>query len=109
MKLTVHIDGGSKGNPGPAAAGVVIRTADDSTVIHSAGVYIGEATNNVAEYNGLLEGLRRAEKFGAEEVEFFSDSELLVRQMNGEYRVKNENLIPLFGRILAFSDIACSP
>jgi len=96
MKLIIHIDGGSKGNPGPAAAGVIIRAADDGTVLQSVGVYIGEATNNVAEYNGLLEGLRRAAVFEAEEVEFYSDSELMVRQMNGEYRVRNENLRPLF-------------
>ena len=75
---------------------MVIRTSDDGTIIQSAGIYIGEATNNVAEYNGLLEGLRRAASLGADQVEFFSDSELMVRQMNGEYRVKNENLRPLF-------------
>jgi len=104
MKLIVHIDGGSKGNPGPAAAGVVIRTADDGTIIHSAGGYIGEATNNVAEYHGLLEGLRRSERLGADEVEIFSDSELLVRQMNGEYRVKNDKLIPLFEEACRLTD-----
>lgn len=94
--MIINIDGGSRGNPGPAAAGVVIAAADDGTVLHQAGVFIGKATNNVAEYNGLLEGLRRAAKLGATEVEVFSDSELMVKQINGEYRVKNAGLKPLF-------------
>ena len=96
MQVTINIDGGSRGNPGIAAAGVVIKSADDGTVLHQAGIYLGDATNNVAEYQGLIEGLRRAKKFNATDVEVFSDSELLVRQMNGEYRVKNEGLKPLF-------------
>ena len=96
MQVIVNIDGGSRGNPGPAAAGVVIRARDDGTVLHMAGIYIGRATNNVAEYNGLLEGFRRAEALGAREVEVLSDSELLVKQMNGEYRVRNTGLKPLF-------------
>ncbi len=96
MQVIVNIDGGSRGNPGPAAAGVVIRARDDGTVLHMAGIYVGRATNNVAEYNGLLEGLRRAEALGAREVEVLSDSELLVKQMNGEYRVRNAGLKPLF-------------
>jgi ribonuclease HI len=96
MELVIHIDGGSRGNPGPAAAGVVIRTADDDTVIHTAGVFLGRGTNNFAEYSALLEGLRRATTLGATDVKVFSDSELLVKQLRGEYRVKNENLRPLF-------------
>ena len=96
MKLIVNIDGGSRGNPGPAAAGVVIRSADDGTVLQQVGVFLGRATNNVAEYGGLIEGLKRAAALGADEVEFISDSELLVRQMNGQYRVKNEGLKPLY-------------
>ena len=96
MRVIANIDGGSRGNPGPAAAGVVIRTQDDGTVLHVAGVYVGRATNNVAEYNGLLEALKRAAVLGADEVEVLSDSELLVKQMNGEYRVRNATLKPLF-------------
>ncbi|MCK5557567.1 MAG: ribonuclease HI family protein [Candidatus Hydrogenedentes bacterium] len=96
MRVIANIDGGSRGNPGPAAAGVVIRTQDDGTVLHMAGVYVGRATNNVAEYNGLLEALKRAAVLGADEVEVLSDSELLVKQMNGEYRVRNATLKPLF-------------
>jgi ribonuclease HI len=96
VNVTINIDGGSRGNPGPAGAGVVIRAADDGTVLMQAGVFLGRATNNVAEYNGLLEGLRRAGTLGATHVEILSDSELLVRQMNGQYRVKNEGLKPLF-------------
>ncbi|MBN1941730.1 MAG: ribonuclease HI family protein [Phycisphaerae bacterium] len=96
MNVFVNIDGGSRGNPGPAGAGVVIRAADDGTVLQQAGVFLGVATNNVAEYRGLIEGLRRAEALGAKRVEVASDSELLVRQMNGQYRVKNTGLKPLF-------------
>jgi probable phosphoglycerate mutase len=93
-RLTVFIDGGSRGNPGPAAAGVVVTSAD-GTVLHEAGIYLGRATNNVAEYRGLLAGLEAAATLGATEVQLVSDSELLVRQMTGEYRVKNAGLIPL--------------
>ena len=95
MNVIINIDGGSRGNPGPAGAGVVIRAADDGTVLQQAGVFLGTATNNVAEYRGLIEGLRRAEALGATQVDVVSDSELLVRQMLGQYRVKNEGLKPL--------------
>jgi ribonuclease HI len=97
MKVTVHIDGGSRGNPGPAGAGVVIRSADDDhTILHEAGLFLGRMTNNQAEYHGLLAALVAAGKLGARQVQVFSDSELLVRQMQGEYRVKNEGLRPLY-------------
>ncbi len=96
MRVIINIDGGSRGNPGPAGAGVVIKSADDGTILHEAGVFIGRATNNVAEYNGLLEGLKRAADLGAAEVEVLSDSELMVMQMIGRYRVKNAGLKPLF-------------
>lgn len=96
LNVVVYIDGGSRGNPGPAAAGVVVSAADDGTVLHEAGLFIGRATNNVAEYHGLLAGLEAARKLGASGVAVRSDSELLVRQMQGVYRVKNEGLIPLF-------------
>ena len=98
MQVIINIDGGSRGNPGLAGAGVVIKSADDGTVLHQAGIYLGNATNNVAEYQGLIEGLRRAKKLHATDVEVFSDSQLLVRQMTGEYRVKNEGLKPLHAK-----------
>jgi ribonuclease HI len=96
MRVTAHIDGGSRGNPGPAAAGFVLRDADDGQVLQQAGVFLGEATNNVAEYRGLIEALQRAQLLGVDELDVRSDSELLVRQMNGQYRVKNAGLKPLF-------------
>jgi len=98
LRVKVHIDGGARGNPGPAAAGVVIRTEDDGTIIHQAGVFLGRATNNVAEYSALLAGLEAADRLAASEVEVLSDSELLVRQMNGQYRVRNSGLKPLYDR-----------
>jgi probable phosphoglycerate mutase len=88
----VYVDGGARGNPGPAAAGVVVAAADDGTVLHEGGHFLGEATNNVAEYRSLLAGMRTASRLGATEIEVLSDSELLVRQMTGEYRVRNERL-----------------
>ena len=96
MHLMIHIDGGSRGNPGPAGAGVVIRSADDKTILFQAGYFLGRATNNIAEYRGLLEALRQAQRLKARKVDVYSDSELLVRQMNGQYRVKNAFLKPLF-------------
>ena len=96
LRVTLNIDGGSRGNPGPSAAGIVIAAQDDGTILHEAGIFLGNATNNVAEYMGLIEGLKAAAKLSVAEVECFSDSELLVKQMNGEYRVKNEGLKPLF-------------
>jgi ribonuclease HI len=96
LRVRIHIDGGASGNPGPAGAGVVIADADDGVVLHESGVFLGRATNNVAEYRGLLAGLEMAGKLRADEVEVFSDSQLLVRQMIGEYRVRNAGLRPLF-------------
>ena len=95
QNVTVFIDGGARGNPGPAAAGVVIRSADDQTVLWEAGIFLGKATNNVAEYRALLAGLKAAANLAAAEVRIVSDSELLVRQMNGEYRVRSSRLKPL--------------
>ena len=98
LLVIINIDGGARGNPGPAGAGVVIRTADDNTTIHASGKFLGKATNNIAEYSALLAGMEAAAKLNATELEILSDSELLVKQMNGEYRVKNEGLRPLFER-----------
>ncbi|MBI5724965.1 MAG: ribonuclease HI family protein [Planctomycetes bacterium] len=95
VKLTINIDGGSRGNPGPAGAGIVI-VDQDGQVLGKSGVFIGRATNNVAEYRGLITALQKAKQLGADHVEIVSDSELLVRQMTGVYRVKNAKLIPLF-------------
>ena len=96
LSVVAHVDGGSRGNPGPAAAGVVVSAADDGTVLFEGGYFLGRATNNVAEYHGLLKALDAARRLGADEVSIRSDSELMVRQMNGEYRVKNAGLKPLF-------------
>ncbi len=91
MKATLSTDGGSRGNPGPAAYGYVLE-AEDGTVLDARGETIGKATNNVAEYRGLLAGLEKAVDLGITELEVISDSELLVKQMLGDYRVKNEAL-----------------
>jgi ribonuclease HI len=94
--VIIHIDGGSRGNPGPAASGVVIRNAADNEILCGHGFFLGHATNNVAEYRGLIEGLKKAAELGAKKVDVVSDSELMVCQMNGQYRVKNPGLMPLF-------------
>ena len=91
MKARLFTDGGARGNPGPAAYGFVLE-AEDGTVLEARGEAIGVATNNVAEYSALLEGLRRAAELGVSELEVVSDSELMVKQMTGVYRVKNEAL-----------------
>lgn len=101
MRVTLNIDGGARGNPGPAAAAFVIRAAGDGAVLRQRGIFLGKQTNNVAEYRALLAGLEAAAELGASEVEVVSDSELLVRQMNGRYRVRNEDLKKLFDEALA--------
>jgi ribonuclease HI len=95
VKATLNTDGGARGNPGPAAFGYILE-AEDGTVLASHGELIGTATNNVAEYSGLVAGLRKAIELQVPEVEVRSDSELLVKQMRGEYRVKNAALRELF-------------
>jgi len=91
VKARLFTDGGARGNPGPAAYGFVLE-AEDGTVLAAHGEAIGTATNNVAEYSALLAGLRRAAELGVDELEVVSDSELMVKQMTGVYRVKNEAL-----------------
>ena len=91
MKARLSTDGGARGNPGPAAYGYVLE-AEDGTVLDARGEKIGVATNNVAEYRALIAGLEKAVELGLDELEVVSDSELLVKQMQGEYRVKNEAL-----------------
>lgn len=93
--VRVWIDGGSRGNPGPSAVGVLVEDSAGNTLA-TVSRAIGVTTNNVAEYRALLAGLEKAQELGAQEVDVISDSELLVRQMLGEYRVKNAGLRPLF-------------
>jgi ribonuclease HI len=94
VRARLFTDGGARGNPGPAAAAYVLET-EDGTVLDARGETIGVATNNVAEYRALVAGLARALEVGVDELEVVSDSELLVKQMTGEYRVKNAALIEL--------------
>ena len=103
MKARLSTDGGSRGNPGPAAYGYVLE-AEDGTVLDARGEAIGTATNNVAEYSGLIAGLASALERGVEEVEVISDSELLLKQMRGEYKVKNETLRELVDDAQALAD-----
>jgi ribonuclease HI len=91
VKARLSTDGGARGNPGPAAFGYVLET-EDGTVLAAHGERIGVATNNVAEYSALIAGLERALELELDEVEVVSDSELLVKQMTGEYKIKNETL-----------------
>jgi ribonuclease H / adenosylcobalamin/alpha-ribazole phosphatase len=95
VKAKLSTDGGARGNPGPAAYGYVLE-GEDGTVLDARGKTIGRATNNVAEYRGLVEGMTKAAELGVDELEVVSDSELLVKQMQGEYRVKNEALKALW-------------
>jgi ribonuclease HI len=100
VRVTVHVDGGSRGNPGPAAAGAVV-TGADGEVLDRSGELLGEATNNVAEYRGLLLGIARARELGATEVEIFNDSELIAHQVNGRYKVKHADMKPLHAEAIA--------
>ena len=95
MKARLSTDGGARGNPGPAAYGYVLET-DDGTVLAAHGEAIGVATNNVAEYRALVEGLRKAVELQLDELEVVSDSELLVHQMRGEWKIKNAALRELW-------------
>lgn len=95
MNLVMHIDGGARGNPGPAGAGVVL-TREDGALLHESAHWLGTQTNNAAEYHALIRGLERAARFKPGQILIHSDSELLVRQLTGEYRVRNVGLQPLF-------------
>ena len=94
MKVVVHVDGGARGNPGPAAIGAVVSTPEGE-ILDEAAARIGEATNNVAEYRGLLLGLERARALGATEVEVVNDSQLVAQQVAGAYKVKHVGIQPL--------------
>jgi len=94
VRVVVHVDGGARGNPGPAAAAAVV-SSPDGDVLDEASQVLGRATNNVAEYRGLLLGLERARALGATEVDVVNDSELVAHQVNGRYKVKHPDMIPL--------------
>jgi ribonuclease HI len=102
VKARLFTDGGARGNPGPAAYGFVLES-EDGTVLAAEGEAIGTATNNVAEYSGLIAGLEKALELHVPEVEVVSDSELMVKQMRGEYRVKNEALRELYDEAIALA------
>jgi len=99
--LHIHIDGGSRGNPGPAAAGVVFRDADNDLTLYEAGHWIGRTTNNVAEYSALLTALKLAGALKPRHTLIHSDSELMVKQINGQYRVKSPDLQPLYTQAMS--------
>jgi ribonuclease HI len=102
VKARLFTDGGARGNPGPAAYGFVLES-EDGTVLAAEGEAIGNATNNVAEYSGLIAGLQKALELHVPDVEVVSDSELMVKQMRGEYRVKNEALRGLYDQATALA------
>jgi ribonuclease HI len=95
VKVVVHVDGGARGNPGPAAVAAVASTPDGDA-LGERNEFIGDATNNVAEYRALLLGIQLARELGASEVEIVNDSELVARQIGGEYKVKHAGLRPLY-------------
>ncbi len=97
-RLTVYVDGASRGNPGPSAIGVAIEDENGGPQVRISS-YIGETTNNQAEYAALITGLREAARLKAEHVDIKTDSELMVRQVQGSYRVRNANLRPLFDEV----------
>ena len=99
MQLVIHSDGASRGNPGDAGIGILITDVKGQVLLEIA-EYLGQATNNVAEYTALIRGLEEGLKIGGTEVLVYCDSELMVKQLNGLYRVKNEGLIPLFRQVL---------
>src|ERR1700760_485724 len=93
--LTLEFDGGSRGNPGPAGIGVVVRAADGTPLV-TLGRFIGRATNNVAEYRALITAMEEAKKLGAKKIIIRGDSELIIKQMRGEYRVKHPDMRELY-------------
>jgi ribonuclease HI len=99
VHVLVHVDGGARGNPGPAAAAAVVSTPDGE-VLDEASETLGRTTNNVAEYRGLLLGLERARTLGASEVDVVNDSELVAKQVNGLYKVKHPHMKPLHARAM---------
>jgi len=100
VKVVLHVDGGARGNPGPAAIGVVV-SSPDGEVLDEVAETIGVATNNVAEYRALLRGVERARALGATEVEIVNDSELVAKQLTGAYKVKHPAMKPLYAEAIA--------
>jgi ribonuclease HI len=98
MKLTIFTDGGARGNPGPAGIGATLKNEAGELVGHVS-EYIGEATNNIAEYMAVIKAIEKAKELGATELDFYLDSLLVVEQLNGNYKVKNAGLAPLFVKI----------
>lgn len=97
MKATIYIDGASRGNPGPASCAAVILA--DGLPEKEFGLFLGKATNNIAEYSGIILGLEQAKQLGIEEVTIFSDSNLCVQQLRGAFKVSSKNLIPLYNKV----------
>lgn len=97
MNATLHTDGGARGNPGPAGIGFVLAIKDQAKILH--GSYIGETTNNQAEYQALVAGMKRAIEENVSDLACFLDSELVVKQLKGEYKIKNEELKPLAAQV----------
>lgn len=100
--IKVFTDGGSRGNPGPSASGIVLLTTDD-VVIEAFGVYLGETTNNQAECKAVLFAIEAALKHGAKKIDFYMDSMLVCKQLKGEYKIKNEALRPIYQDIWAYT------
>jgi ribonuclease HI len=100
VKVVVHVDGGARGNPGPAGIGVVV-SGEDGSVLQELGERIGPTTNNVAEYRALLRGLELARELGASSVALINDSELVAKQLTGAYRVKHPAMQPLYAQAMA--------
>jgi ribonuclease HI len=100
VKLTVHVDGGARGNPGPAAIAAVVSD-ENGEILTDAAQVIGRATNNYAEYRALLLGIETARELGGTELDLVGDSELVVKQVLGQYRVKNPDLKPLHAKVKA--------
>lgn len=97
-KLIIYCDGGSRGNPGPAGLGAVIYD-EDKNKLFEISEFLGVTTNNQAEYKGVLQAIKKAKELKAKELTFYLDSELIVKQMNGQYRVKNRDLLPIYMEI----------
>ncbi|MBD3248251.1 reverse transcriptase-like protein [Candidatus Falkowbacteria bacterium] len=96
--LIIHTDGGARGNPGPAGIGAVLKNTSGE-IVAEVSEYIGETTNNQAEYKAVIAAMDKAKELGAQELDLYLDSELVVKQLNGEYKVKNKDLAPLFVKI----------
>lgn len=97
-KFIIYTDGGARGNPGPAGIGAVIYD-ENKNIIAEISEYIGETTNNQAEYKAVIAAIKKSQELGAKELDFFLDSELVVKQLKREYKVKNEGLAPLFVQV----------